>query len=224
MPARKTLLLIDDHPVVRAGIRLSLDGSATLEVCGEADTVPIALEKARVLRPDLVLLDLLLNEKDGFNLIEGILDLLPDTKIVVYSMLNEMVYAQRAIQAGARGYVMKSEPLASVLLALETVEQDGYYVSAQVQRAVLANMAGQKKTGAANPLDILSNRELEVFRLLGLGLSSAQVAGKLNLNVKTVGSFRERLKNKLGVDTSRELERQAEAFLKTGRLSPEDGP
>jgi DNA-binding NarL/FixJ family response regulator len=221
MQAKKTILLVDDHPIVRTGLRLSLESSPAFAVCGEADDGSSALQQAKALRPDLIVLDLLLQETDGFNLIGQIKDAHPDAAILIYSVLDEMVYAQRCLQAGAQGYIMKSEPLAQVIAALETLTRDNYYVSPAVQRSVLAGIARQKKAGAHDPIDSLSNRELEVFRLLGTGVGTAQIASRLNLSAKTVGSFRERLKNKLNLHSARELERLAEIFVRTGSFHEE---
>jgi DNA-binding NarL/FixJ family response regulator len=214
MQAKKTILLVDDHPIVRTGIRLFLENSPAFAVCGEANDGSSALQQAKALRPDLIVLDLLLHETDGFTLIEKIKALHPEGAVLVYSVLDEMIYAQRCLQAGAQGYIMKT--------ALETLMRNNYYVSTAVQRSVLAGIARQKNVGARNPIDSLSNRELEVFRLLGTGAGTAQIASKLNLSAKTVGSFRERLKNKLNLHSARELERVAEIFVRTGSFHQEE--
>jgi DNA-binding NarL/FixJ family response regulator len=213
------VLLVDDHPVMRMGLRMVLEPSGKFTVCGEASTVAEGRELAEKLRPDFVVLDLLLGGRDGMELVSDILAAHPAAYILIYSSQDELRYARRALQAGARGYISKATALPDVLAALETLARGELHVSAAVQRALVQDAA----RGSANPfnaLDNLSNRELQVFRLLGSGLSTEAVAGELRLSVKTVGTYRERLKDKLGLENARELERCAENYVRTGSFAP----
>lgn len=212
------VLLVDDHPVMRMGLRMVLEPSGKFTVCGEASTVVGGRELAEQLKPDFVVLDLLLGGRDGMELISDILAAHPAAYILIYSSQDELRHARRALQAGARGYVCKTASLPDVLAALEALARGELHVSAAVQRA-LVQEAARGNAATANPLDNLSNRELQVFRLLGSGLGTEAVAKELHLSVKTVGTYRERLKDKLGLENARELERRAESYVRTGTFA-----
>jgi DNA-binding NarL/FixJ family response regulator len=216
-PARP-VLLVDDHPVMRMGLRMLLEPEPGFAVCGEAADGATARRLAETLRPDFVVLDLLLGGRDGLELVSDIAAAHPGAQILVYSGQSELRYARRVLQAGARGYVCKTAGLPEVLTALEALARGELYVSAAVQRALVEDLA-RGTAAAGNPLDRLSNRELQVFRLLGAGLDTAAVAGELHLSAKTVGTYRERLKEKLGFANARELERCAEEYVRTGQFS-----
>jgi DNA-binding NarL/FixJ family response regulator len=212
------VLLVDDHPVMRMELRMVLEPSGKFKVCGEASTVAEGRELAEQLKPDFVVLDLLLGGRDGMELIPDILAAHPAAYILIYSSQDELRHARRALQAGARGYVSKTTSLPEVLAALEALARGELHVSAAVQRALVQEAARGNAT-AANPLDNLSNRELQVFRLLGSGLGTEAVADELRLSAKTVGTYRERLKDKLGLENARELERCAENYVRTGAFA-----
>jgi DNA-binding NarL/FixJ family response regulator len=216
------VFLIDDHPVVRAGLKLLLEGDPQFEVCGEAGEVAAAQQQMGELRPDLVVLDLVLGGRDGTELIEDLLVLEPAARILVYSSQPEQPWARRALRAGARGYVAKTAGLEEVRLALVAIAGGEIHVSAAVQRSLVQDYAGGR-SGPPSLLEHLSDRELQVFRLLGTGLGSAEVAAELRLGMRTIGTYRERLKNKLGLDSARDLERCAEEFVRTGRFAREEG-
>lgn len=186
-------------------------------VCGEASSVAEGRQLAEELRPDFVVLDLLLGGRDGMELISDILAAHPAAYILIYSSQDELRYARRALQAGARGYVSKTASLPDVLVALEALARGELHVSAAVQRALVQEAA--RGNAATNALDNLSNRELQVFRLLGSGLATQAVAAELHLSAKTVGTYRERLKDKLGLENARELERCAENYVRTGAFA-----
>jgi DNA-binding NarL/FixJ family response regulator len=214
-----SVLVVDDHPVVAAGLRLLLEGDAEFRLVGEAGDVTTARRCARELRPDMIVLDLVLGGRDGLELIEELRAEHPAARVLVYSSQDEMLYARRALRAGARGYVSKATGLEMVRSALATLAAGEVHVSEAVQRSLVREYADGSRAAREAPLDLLSDRELQVFRLLGAGLGSAQVAAELNVSLKTVSTYRERLKNKLGLDNARELERSAENFVKTGRLA-----
>jgi len=217
-PLPLSVLVVDDHPVVAAGLRLLLEGDAEFRLAGEAGDAATARRRVQELRPELVVLDLVLGGRDGLELLEDLLRLHPGGRVLVYSSHDELLYARRALRLGARGYVSKTAGLEVVRTALAALARGEVHVSEVVQRALVREYADSAPGARPAPLDALSDRELQVFRLLGTGLGSADVATELRVSLKTVSTYRERLKNKLGLENARELERSAEAFVKTGRL------
>jgi DNA-binding NarL/FixJ family response regulator len=217
-PSPGRVLVVDDHPVVCAGLRLLLEDDPAFTVCGEAGDVTLAQRQVAELKPHFVVLDLVLGGRDGAELIEDLLVLEPTVRILVYSSQPEQPWARRAIRAGARGYVGKTCGLDVVRRALEAVAAGEVYLSDAAQRSLVNDYAAGRV--GRSPLDLLSTRELQVFRLLGTGLGSAAVAAELRVSMRTVGTYRERLKNKLGAQSARELERCAEQFVRTGKWEP----
>lgn len=215
-PPPSRVLVIDDHPVVCAGLRLLLEGDASFAVCGEAGDVAAAQRRLTELKPQFAVLDLVLGGRDGTESIEDLLVLDPTLRILVYSSQPEQPWARRAVRAGARGYVSKLCGLDEVRRALVTIARGDVHLSPAVQRSLVNDYAAGRAGRSA--LELLSDRELQVFRLLGTGIGSAKIAEELRLSMRTVGTYRERLKNKLGAQTARELERSAEAFVRTGKL------
>lgn len=213
------VLLVDDHPVVRLGLSLILADSPLFTVCGEASGVSEARALTEQSQPAAIVLDLLLGGRDGIELIEDLLTLAPAARILIYSSQDEKLYARRALQAGARGYLMKTEPPASVAVALTAVMKGEYVVSTIVQQTVLAQSTSRRNQ-TPSLLELLSDRELQVLRMLGSGQRQGQIAEALSLSVKTVSTYRERLKDKLGCASGSELEHQAHEFARTGRLPP----
>jgi len=209
------VLLVDDHPVVVYGLRLLLENDPRFAICGEAEDALTSRRLVEKTKPDFMVLDLVLGGRDGTELIKDLLAIQPGLEILVYSSQDEMCYARRSLRAGARGYVSKTAGLEVVKTALETIAEGQIYVSPAVQRSMVNEYA---RGGAAPGLDFLSDRELQVFRLLGNGRSSASIADELHLGMKTVQTYRERLKNKLGLSTARELDRCAERFIRTGEV------
>lgn len=212
-----SVLIVDDHPIVQLGLRMLLEDGEPYRVCGDAATVADARELTDALRPDLVILDLVLGGRDGTGLIEDLLDLHPATRVLVYSSQDPLLYAPRSLRAGASGYVSKSDGLERVRQALDLICRGELAVSADVQRKLVRDFAaGHPDAGSLRP-ELFSDRELQVLRLLGHGLDSRAIAGELHLSIKTVGTYRERLKIKLGIDSARELERTAEHFVESER-------
>jgi DNA-binding NarL/FixJ family response regulator len=211
MPPAYTVLLVDDHPVMRAGLALMLSDSAELSLVAEAGRPAEACELAAKHSPDLIVLDLMLGGRDGVPLVGELLALHPAARILVYSSLDENIYARRALRAGAFGYLMKTENLESVCEALRAIVKGRRVMSPAIRESLVAESLG----GAQPTLERLSDRELQVLRLVGAGLTLGEIAKELNLSVKTVGGYRERLKAKVGVDTARELAKRAAGFLDT---------
>ena len=194
-----------------------LEQDSRFAVCGEAASPVEARRQMAQCLPDLALFDLMLGGRDGLGLLGELHDLRPAVRILVYSAQPELVYAPRAFQAGACGYLMKDSGLDSVPEALTTLLRGERYASAAVQRAMFQDAAGGRPP-ASGPLEALSDRELQVLRLLGTGLGTAEIANSLSLSIKTVGTYRERLKIKLGAGDARQLERRAANFIRTGNL------
>ena len=207
-PTVRRVLVVDDHPIVREGITLLLAGQRDLEVCGSAVDVSSALQAVRDLKPDVALVDLSLGQGSGLDLIAALAED-PTTQVVTLalSMHDEAVYAKRVLQAGGRGYIMKHEGTAVLLQAIRTVLAGEIYVSPTVNASLLRLMSGTGRPSANKPNELseLSNRELEIYRLVGQGVSTKDIARQLFLSVKTVESHRANIKQKLGVDTAAAL-------------------
>ncbi len=208
------LIHVDDHPIVNFGVKALLEETESIRLIASAATAADAITLARQHQPDLIVLDLVLGGRSGLELIPELLSVAENAGIIVYSALDERLYAQRAFAAGARGYVMKEAGLLALLEAIRTVAQGVPYASDAIKRALLEKSIKGKATSSPRGIEALSNQELYIFRLIGSGLSSSAIAEQLGISPKTVSSHRERIKNKLGLQTSRELERIAEeAYL-----------
>ncbi len=213
-PAR--VLIVDDHSIVRFGLMQILADDARFVVCGEAASAVEARRQIEQCRPDLAIFDLMLGGRDDLGLLRELHDLCPAVRILVYSAQPELTYAPRAFQAGACGYLMKDAGIEAVPEALSAVRRGERWASDPVQRAMFQKAAGGHPSGGE--LAGLSDRELQVLRLLGTGLGTAEIAQTLSLSIKTVGTYRERLKTKLGADNALQLERRAAEFIRTGTL------
>lgn len=208
----KRVLLVDDHPIVRQGLRRLIGNEAGLEVCGEAETPREARRAVRDLTPDVAVVDVSLRQGDGIELVRELRAHHPGLPVLVLSMHDESVYAERLINAGASGYIMKHAASEQFIAALRRVLAGGTYLSDDMA-ARLGHGAGRRaratrvRTAAAggSPVDELSNRELQILRMIGRGLSSREVAGTLVLSVKTIETHRQRIKRKLGLKTGAQL-------------------
>jgi DNA-binding NarL/FixJ family response regulator len=203
---RKTrVLIVDDHPIFRVGLAGLITESSHLEVCGNADSAPAALEAMRRLDPDLVLLDLSLRGTNGLELIKSMKAERPELAILVISMHDEAVFGLRALKAGALGYVMKAEAMNHVEEAISKVLQGKIYVSPEFGEQLIFKAVQSTEAGAGSPVDLLSDRELEVLQLLGKGGSTRSIAETLHLSVKTIETHRAHIKEKLGFKESEEM-------------------
>jgi DNA-binding NarL/FixJ family response regulator len=212
------VLLVDDHPIVRQGLAQLLDQSNDLKVCGEASSAQSALEAIGRLQPDIVIVDILLKGENGIELIKKIKSLYGKLPVLVMSMYDESLYAERALRAGARGYIMKEEATDKMLTAIRKIMQGDIYLSEGMVSRVLHRLAdGKGEVGT--PLDRLSDRELEVFQLIGEGLGTRQIAERLSVSVKTIESYRAHIKDKLELDNSNDVVRQAMQWVQNGGLS-----
>ena len=208
----KRVLLVDDHPIVRQGLRRLISNEAGLEVCGEAETPREARQAVRDLAPDVAVVDVSLRQGDGIELVRDLHAHHPGLPLLVLSMHDESVYAERLINAGASGYIMKHVASGQFIVALRRVLAGGTYVS-DTMAARLGHGAGRRvKAGSArtdapvgSPVAGLSNRELQILRMIGRGMSSREVAVTLVLSVKTIEAHRQRIKRKLGLKTGAQL-------------------
>ncbi len=199
---RKQLLIVDDHPMLRTGLAQLIGGTPDLKVCAEADNAGQALHAVAGRDFDLVLLDISLPDKNGVEVIKDIQALKPGLPVLVVSMHDELLYAERALRAGARGYIMKQEGGKKFLQAIRQVLAGQVYVSEKMAARVLENLSGGP---AAAPVHRLSDREFEVFQLIGHGKGTREIAGQLHLSVKTIEVHRAHLKKKLGLKTAHDL-------------------
>lgn len=200
---RKTkVLIVDDHPIVREGLASLINGEPDLMVCGEAEDVPSGLSAVRKLKPDIVIVDISLNGRSGLDLIKDIRLHRPDLPILVLSVHDESAYAERALRAGANGYIMKEEAAGSVVSAMRRVLNGEVYLSSEMSSRVLKRVV---KGAPRIPLNCLTDRELDIYRLIGRGLGVKQVAEELSLSRKTVETYRARIREKLGMPTSNDL-------------------
>ncbi len=204
------VLLVDDHPLVRSGLSQLIDREADLVVCGEASDAPGALEALETSRPDVVVLDISLDEDiGGLALIKDIKLRSPKLFVLVLSMHDQTVFAERAIRAGAGGYVMKDESAETILTAIRKVLRGQIHLSDQMIEKMLATIVGRRPGTDGFLVDSLTDRELEVLLLLGQGTGTSQIAKKLHLSVKTVESHQARIKEKLKLADSAQLRKYA---------------
>lgn len=203
---RKRVFIVDDHPVVRQGLKTLIDGTPDLETCGEAKTVYDALKLIEQLKPDVAAVDISLGGESGLDLIKDLHIRCPRLPVLTLSVHDEAIYAERVLRAGAHGYVTKGEPPENVLKALRTVLSGQVFLSERMSSRVLLKMAGSaKKQGTGVSVDLLSDRELQVFELIGKGMNTRDIAGALHLSVKTVESHRANIKEKLQIESATEL-------------------
>src|SRR5436309_7433368 len=207
--SQRRIFLVDDHPLVREGLGNLINQQSDLMVCGQAEDAAQALAGMGAARPDLALIDISLKTASGLELVKDLKIHFPDVALIVLSMHDEMVYAERAIRAGARGYVMKRETTKEVLTAIRRVLQGDVYVSERVVNLMARRLGSARKAAASSPVEQLSDRELEIFRLLGQGRTTSQSATDLHLSLKTVQAYCARAKEKFGVDSLTELLRAA---------------
>jgi DNA-binding NarL/FixJ family response regulator len=213
--SRKRVLIVDDHPMMRTGLAQLIDNEKDLKVCAEADNARTAMDIAVGQELDLILLDISLPDKNGLELIKDIRALKPGLPILVVSMHDESLYAERVLRAGGRGYIMKQEGGKKLLQAIRQVLGGQIYVSERMAAGILESFSGRHTEGAISPVQQLSDREFEVFQLIGQGESTREIAAHLHLSVKTVEVHRLNIKKKLKLQTATDLVRHAVRWLET---------
>jgi DNA-binding NarL/FixJ family response regulator len=206
---RACVLLVDDHPIVREGLATIINQQADLLVCGEAEDAAGALEAVARLEPDAVIVDLSLKRGDGLDLIKELHRRHAALPILVLSMHDESLYVERALRAGARGYLMKQEGTAQVVLALHRILDGDIYVSEAMGKKLLRTFRDRRPDPRTPSIERLSDRELAVFRLIGQGYRTRQIAERLHVSVKTINTYRQHIKEKLELDSATEILRHA---------------
>lgn len=206
---KRKVLIVDDHPIVRQGLKSLIDQEQDFTVCAEAGSAGEALKVLHSLKPDLLLVDISLKGPDGLELTKSIRALEPDLPILIVSMHDEALYAERVLRAGANGYIMKEEVAQNVVHAARKVLGGDIYISDRMRQKILRGVAGQRSNPVSSSIERLSDRELEVFRLIGQGRGTRQIAEELHLSVKTIETYRAHIKEKLGLSNATELVRQA---------------
>ena len=206
-PAR--IFLVDDHPLVRHGMRQLIEGEPELSVCGEADSIQQTLLMLNNIVPDLIIIDLSLPDGNGLELIKHVLARFPDFSILVSSMHDESMFAERALKLGAKGYISKSADGDEVLKAIKKILKGHIYISNRLSEQLAQNNTQSTNSTELSPINLLSNRELEVFELIGRGLATGEIASNLNLSIKTIETHRANIKKKLGLVNAGELTRRA---------------
>jgi DNA-binding NarL/FixJ family response regulator len=204
-PDQRRILIVDDHPMVRERLAEIIQREPDLVVCGEAEDRFRALELIASMRPHLVIVDLTLKQSHGMVLLDDIRSRHPDVVALVVSMHDEILYAERAIRAGAHGYITKQEATRKIMLAVRTVLSGGIYLSEKMAGQIASATAGRPRSKSGLPLDTLSNRELLVFEMIGHGYGTRRIADELHLDMRTIETYRARIKEKLSLKDSNEL-------------------
>lgn len=205
-PLKRTrIILVDDHPVVRDGLAEAINREPDLTVCAVADDHNAALEAVEHAQPQVAVIDLMLKGSSGLDLIKDIHTRWPEMLILVVSMHDEMLYAERVLRAGARGYITKQQATRDIVIALRRILSGGVYLSESASSKVLTRLASHPQPAGDSILDELADRELQVFELIGRGLGTREIAQQLHIDGKTVDTYRARIKEKLKVQTSSEL-------------------
>jgi DNA-binding NarL/FixJ family response regulator len=203
------ILIVDDHPIFRMGMKELINQEEDFTVCAVAADISEARRALAADAPDMAIIDITLAEDNGLDLVKEISRSGKDIPMLVLSMHEESVWAERAIRAGARGYIMKKEASESVISALRTIHEGKIHVSGNMVALLLDKLQDNPNCHGASTMDILTDRELEVFRLIGAGMSTREIARQLSLGIKTIGTYRDRIKQKLGLKNGAELTRRA---------------
>lgn len=211
----KRVLIVDDHPMMRTGLAQLIDNEPDLKVCAESDTAAGAMNVAVGQKLDLILLDISLPDRNGLELIKDIQALKPTLPILVVSMHDESLYAERVLRAGGRGYIMKQEGGKKLMEAIRQVLNGQIYVSEKMSAGILESFSRRHSERAVSPVQQLSDREFEVFQLIGQGENTREIAAHLHLSVKTVEVHRLNIKKKLKLKTATDLVRHAVRWLET---------
>lgn len=214
---KRRVLLVDDHPIVRHGLGLLIDQEADLVVCGEADSAVETLDKIAEMAPDIAVVDISLRGSSGLELSKALKEQFPSIPVLILSMHDESLFAERALRSGARGYIMKQEPADTVLRAVRKVLDGGVYLSENISSKMLREFVdGAQPETEKYGVVSLSDRELEVFELIGRGQSTRKIADRLSLSVKTIETHRAHVKQKLKLDNASELVHRAFHWVESG--------
>ena len=214
MPVKKRIMIVEDHPIFRLGLSELINQEDDLFVCGEAEDIIKAGNDIKTLKPDMVIVDISLKGRSGIELVKDINKNFKSMPVLVLSMHDESIYAERALVAGAKGYIMKQEASESIIKAIRCVLGGKIYASESIMGNILNKFVGQPNMKDKPAVERLTDRELEVFQFAGQGLTTKEIADRLNLSKKTIGTYRERIKEKLGLKNSAELIRFAVHWVK----------
>lgn len=219
------ILIVDDHPIFRMGMEELLNQEEDFSVCAVAEDISSARKALKEVNPDLAIVDISLAQDNGLDLVKEIAGSKMPLPVLVLSMHDESVWAERAIRSGARGYVMKKEASETIILAIRNILSGKIHVSAAMMSYLLGKFQVNPDCQGAPTADILTDRELEVFRLIGKGLSTREISARMNLSIKTIGTYRDRIKQKLCLKSAVELTRRAVLWTEKecfGETSSED--
>lgn len=203
--AKSKILVVDDHPVFREGLVRVLNQEKDMQVVGEAANAEVALQSVAALHPQMAIIDISLESSNGIELARTLRTRLPAIRILILSLHNEMLYAERALRAGANGYVMKKESSEQLVEAVRTVLEGHTHVSNPLREMMFKKLSNPVELRASSPLELLSDREFEVFQFIGKGYGTRQIADELHLSMKTVESHREHIRKKMRLENSFEL-------------------
>ena len=207
------ILIVDDHPIFRMGMRELLNQEEDFSVCAVAETIGEARKALNEQQIDLAVIDISLSRENGLDLVKEIVAGPCRLPVLVLSLHDESVWAERAIRAGARGYVMKKEASESVISAIRNILNGKIHVSSDMMAHLLDKFQVNPGVSGAPTIDVLTDRELEVFRLIGSGLATREIASRMNLGIKTIGTYRDRIKQKLCIKNAAELTRRAVLWI-----------
>ena len=221
--SKKKILIVEDHPIFRWGLSELINQEPDMIVCGDATNVSGAWKAIERLQPDLIIADITLENSDGIDLTKEVNRRSKTIPVLILSMHDQFLYAERALHAGARGYIMKQEAMEKVVTAIRQVLAGKIYLNEKVKDQILFNLADRPAGSGRSPMERLTDRELEVFRMIGKGFSTREIASKLHLSIKTIGTYRERIKEKLNLKHANELVRHAVHWGKTGNV-PDEAP
>ncbi len=203
------IVIVDDHPIFCLGLRELLIQENDLEVCAMAGSITKARKTIKEHSPDMAIVDISLGQENGLELVRELAETEDSVSVLVLSMHDELVWAERALHAGARGYVMKKEASELIVKAVQQIRSGKIFMSDQVMSHMLERFCGNTGCNNKDAMELLTDRELEVFRLIGLGLSTREISKSLHLSIKTVGTYRDRIKQKLCIKSALELTRKA---------------
>lgn len=215
LPPKRKVMVVDDHPFMRAGLTQLIERQPDLEICGEAGNSVDAMRELARCKPDLVLTDLTMPGRGGLELIKDMQAMDALVAVLVVSMHDEAIYAERVLRAGGRGYIMKEAGGENLLAAIRQVLRGEVYVSSKMSARILEIFSGRKPRGSSSPIETLSDREFEVFQLIGQGNSTRNIAERLNLSPKTVDVHRGHIKEKLELKDTTALVRHAVRWVET---------
>ena len=213
--SKTKIIVVDDHAIVRRGLSELINGEDDLMVCGQAEDAHQAMQAIKTLKPDMVIVDISLKETSGMELIKDIKAQYPNLSVLALSMHDEAVYAERVLRAGADGYIMKAEATENIVTAMRKVLSGQIYLSDRMAPKMVRKLVGVAPNVGASPIDCLSNRELEVFGLIGQGYATRQIAEKLYLSIKTIETYRAHIKEKLNLADAAELLQYAIQWVKS---------